>query len=93
MPLPRIKRSLFWLSFFVLMAVSIIGNVAASNSNAPTAVFVVLALTGIIWLLVAAGRARDMGRSAWWALLTLVPVLGWGIIIWIGFSETEEQGE
>ena len=91
MPLPRINRPLFWLSFFALLAVGIIGNVAGSNWNAPTAVWIVLVITGIVWLFIAAGRARDMGRSAWWALLVLVPVLGWVVALWLGFSKTREQ--
>ncbi|RYF93219.1 MAG: MFS transporter, partial [Caulobacteraceae bacterium] len=39
---------------------------------------------GLVWPLVAIGvkRCHDRGRSGWWLLAALVPVLGWAWLIW-----------
>ncbi len=39
---------------------------------------------GLIWPLLAIGikRCHDRGRSAWWLLAALVPVVGWAWLIW-----------
>ncbi|NBB13897.1 MFS transporter [Caulobacter sp. SLTY] len=39
---------------------------------------------GLIWPLVAIGvkRLHDRGRSGWWMLAALVPVVGWAWLIW-----------
>lgn len=34
------------------------------------------------WLCVAARRLHDVGRSAWWLLLGLIPVAGWLALLW-----------
>lgn len=34
------------------------------------------------WLCVAARRLHDVGRSAWWLLLGLIPVAGWLSLLW-----------
>ena len=39
---------------------------------------------GLIWPLVAIGvkRLHDRGRSGWWILAALVPVVGWAWLVW-----------
>lgn len=42
------------------------------------ALLVLIAALGVTWCTIcaAAARLRDIGRSAWWAILLFVPVLG-----------------
>ena len=89
MTFPRARRSLYWLFFFLLTLINIIGGIVALNAGSPTARWIIVAVTGLIWLAVAAARARDMNRSPWWALLTPIPVLGFGVAIWLGFSDSQ----
>jgi PAT family beta-lactamase induction signal transducer AmpG len=55
---------------------------------------------GLVWPLAAIGvkRLHDRGRSGWWMLAALVPVLGWAWLVWElglrdGVAETNRHGE
>ena len=91
MKFPCIRRSLYWPFFLALTLVNIVTSVGVSNAPAGSGPVItqltVFALTGLAWLIVAAARANDMGKSPWLALLTLVPFVGWGIVFWLGFAE------
>ncbi|MFN3858854.1 MAG: AmpG family muropeptide MFS transporter [Caulobacter sp.] len=52
-----------------------------------------LIAAALVWPLVAIGvkRCHDRGRSGWWLLLALVPVVGWLWLIWdLGVSKGQD---
>lgn len=60
-----------------------------SSTESPLVLsFVGLTIAGYVWLVVCAARSRAMGRSPWWGLLTVIPVLGWGVAIWLEFADS-----
>ena len=91
MKFPRIRRGLYWPFFLALALVNIVTSVGVSNAASGSGPLItqltVFTLTGLVWLSVAAARANDMGKSPWLALLTLVPFVGWGIVLWLGLAE------
>lgn len=72
----RARRSEFW--YFVLFQV-IVAIVTSFVSDWLYA----LAMLGLLVPALAAGcrRLHDTGRSGWWQLISLVPLVGWIILI------------
>lgn len=92
----RFSRSQFWLWGFglpALVGVLCVGLISAlmlpsSDSDGVVGIFIVI---GILYLPLTfvgiAGsvkRLHDLGRSGWWYLLTLIPLVNVGFVIWIG---------
>ena len=87
----RVDRLTFWVIFIVVVLANVVLRAVVDAADlSPARWAVSLALVWGIWLLVAAGRARDMGRSGWFALLTLIPVANLAVILWLGYSRNVE---
>lgn len=73
----RAKRPEFWwFALFMFLASLILGIVSSMLSG-------LFSLTVIVpSLAVGARRLHDIGRSGWWQLIWLVPVIGWIILIY-----------
>ena len=57
---------------------------------APLAIQVpVLVVSSLLWLLVVAGRFRDMGQSSWMALTTMIPFIGFFVALYAGLASPE----
>lgn len=91
----RINRSDFWikgiLAVFALSIVAVIAIVVLSLVAAALAIVVyVLFIPLSIWIYyaVVAKRFHDRGKSGWWGLVNLIPLIGplW-IIVECGFME------
>ena len=93
----RAQRSAFW--YWTLF--SIVGALIASVSDWATFGIewgTVSPINGIFSLItfipcisVAARRLHDIGRTGWWLLLILVPIVGWIILI-IWYCQQGEAG-
>tara|TARA_Y100000815_G_C13267951_1_gene471846 strand:- start:24 stop:638 length:615 start_codon:yes stop_codon:yes gene_type:complete len=94
----RSRRPEFW--WFVLF--SFIANLVASmvdlmlfgaNDFSPLSTLFSLAVL-VPSLAVGARRLHDTGRSGWWQLLGLIPIIGWIIlIIWLAKKGDEHPNE
>ena len=74
------------------MLASFVVKVVADGGGISSARWAVsLILTWGVFSLVAAGRARDMGRSGWFALLMLIPVANLAVVLWLGCSPRVED--
>ena len=88
----RVDRHTFWIIFAVVVLASFVVKVVADGGGISSARGAVsVALIWGIFSLVAAGRARDMGRSGWLALLTLIPVANLAVVLWLGCSRSAED--
>ena len=86
---PRIGRPTFWLAVAGLLLVSFVWRAATPEIVGLVGQALILAL----WLPVAAGRARDMGRSGWFGLLILVPIANLAVFLWLGCSRGKEPDD
>jgi uncharacterized membrane protein YhaH (DUF805 family) len=87
----RARRSEFWFFFlFMLLAQAIAGVIdgAATDGVAGGVVGIALLIPSIS---VTARRLHDNGRSGWWMLVGLVPLIGW-IILLIWYCQPGENG-
>ena len=88
----RVDRHTFWIIFAVVVLASFVVKVVADGGGiSPARGAVSVALIWGIFSLVAAGRARDMGHSGWFALLTLIPLAGIAVVFWLGCSRRLED--
>ena len=86
----RIRRGPFWIVFAVLILINIAMQATTGENGLPLVFLLVwLAVLAIIWLAVCVGRLRDMAKSPWLCLLTLVPLVGFFMLLWLGFSASD----
>ena len=76
-------RPQFWwpwlIHVLISMAISILAQVAWSGFGIFSGIFGLVIL--IPSFCVAVRRLHDMGKSGWWLLLLLIPLVGWIILI------------
>ncbi|HEY5798676.1 MAG TPA: DUF805 domain-containing protein [Burkholderiaceae bacterium] len=68
----RAPRAEFWWFALATVLLSVVASYVHETAGAA-----VLLLTLVPSFAVGARRLHDTGRSGWWQLLWLVPVLGW----------------
>ncbi len=71
----RASRSEYWWFFLFLVIVFVVASMIST-----TAYYVAALATLLPSLAVAVRRLHDTGRSGWWVLIGLIPVVG-GIIL------------
>ncbi len=83
----RARRSEFWwfalASFLASIVASIIDAVIGSDLGAGTGVISLLLSLALLIpsIAVAVRRLHDTGKSGWWVLLWLIPIVGWIVLI------------
>jgi uncharacterized membrane protein YhaH (DUF805 family) len=99
----RSHRREYWMFFLVNTLISVLLNVIdgilglVEMGKSVGVLSVIYALAMIIpSLSVGARRLHDTGRSGWWLLLCLIPIIGW-IVLFVFFvqdsqSETNTYG-
>ena len=76
----RINRQLWWIGVGVLFAASIVANLLfGSDGLVPLIVSVLLLIAGVA---LHVKRCHDRGKSGWWCLLLVIPLVGliWAIV-------------
>ena len=82
----RVPRLVYWVAVLISVPGATLGGALAGYGS----MWLGLAMSGLaayLFLVVAACRARDMGNSGKFALLTLVPFLGLLIFFQLGFEK------
>ena len=95
----RARRSEYWycalFTFLVGIVTSIIDAVLGTDFDDSTG-GLVNSLGSLVLFLpslaVAVRRLHDIGRSGWWFLLVLIPILGW-IVLLVWFCTDTKRGD
>ncbi len=95
----RAKRGHYWGVLIALMFINavvyfaLLMNAVANSTNAPLPLLLAVPIISLYpWFTVCTARLRDMGRSSWWSVGTLIPFIGWGVTLWLGFAGSEQKG-
>lgn len=92
------RPELFWFGLFLFVANFVLGLVDSAIFPGETRVFGPLfsLATVLPALAVGARRLHDIGKSAWWLLLGLIPVIGFLVLLYFyvqrGEDGTNEYG-
>ena len=95
----RAKRGHYWGVLIALNFVNVVVwfaltiSALESGTSSPILLLIAPVISLYFWFVVCTARLRDMGRSGWWSLLTLVPFLGWGVALWLGFAASEPDSQ
>ena len=94
----RARRSEYWFFFLFTVLAGIVGGILDGlfgwrggpyGGTGPIQGLIQLALL-LPSLAVGARRLHDTGRSGWWLLIALIPVVGW-IILLVFFVQDSQQ--
>ena len=87
----RASRSSFWWWVLFVVIVSIVANIL--DSAVDVAIFSIIVSLGLLLpgLSKAIRRLHDTGRSGWWVLIGLIPLIGF-IVLLIFYLEKSDPG-
>ena len=68
----RLNRAKWWLGVLIIWAVELVAYLAVGD----TVFYVIVILLLWPWLAISIKRWHDRGKSGWWMLIALVPLIG-----------------
>ena len=86
----RARRSEYW--YFALFCALISVAAAIVFKDETFASRVLSAILSLCTWTAGIRRLHDTGRSGWWVLITLVPVVGW-IILFVFYAQDSQPGD
>ncbi len=88
----RARRKEYWMFFLINLVISLVLGFIEGLLGSPGTVGILYGLAVLIpSIAVAVRRLHDTGRSAWWLLLLLVPLIG--VIVFIVFMALDGNAE
>jgi uncharacterized membrane protein YhaH (DUF805 family) len=72
----RASRSAFWWFFLGAAIIDIIGGIIGNVAHAVVIQYVIEAIVALATLSLAVRRLHDTGRTGWWWLIGLIPIIG-----------------
>jgi uncharacterized membrane protein YhaH (DUF805 family) len=86
----RSRRSEYWwwvLAYIIaIIAVSIVGGVIGASMLLSNLLALALLVPNIA---VGVRRFHDIGKSGWWLLISLIPVIGWIAVIYFAAQPSD----
>lgn len=81
----RARRREYWMFTLVNAAVYVVLNILATQVSAYIGIVALVYMLGILvpTIAVAIRRMHDIGKSGWWVLIALVPLIGgiWFLVL------------
>ncbi len=89
----RARRSEFWFWELAVIIASVIGAILDSIIGAQVFQIVIALATLVPGLAVGARRLHDIGKSGWWQLIAIIPIVGWILLIvwWATDSQPDNE--
>lgn len=88
----RTRRTRYWLINIFIALLFVPANIEGDYMSDGVAIFTLLIFIPAIWIMLANAvkRFHDMGRSGWYYLFSIIPIINIGVAIYLGFYRGEE---
>lgn len=88
----RSRRTRYWLINIFTSLLFVPANLEGDYMSDGVATFTLLIAIPAIWIMLANAvkRFHDMGRSGWYYLFSIIPIINIGVGIYLGFFKGEE---
>jgi uncharacterized membrane protein YhaH (DUF805 family) len=89
----RARRKEYWMFALINFVISLVLEILATQAKVIGIVFLVYGLAVLIpGLAVAVRRLHDTGRTGWWVLIGIIPVIG-TIILLVFLASDSQPGD
>ena len=89
----RSRRKEYWMFVLINLVVALVINIIEGRVGSPAIIGTIYSLAVLIpSLAVGIRRLHDTGRSAWWLLIALIPLLG-AIVLIVFLAKDSDPGE
>lgn len=88
----RARRTEYWTYFLVYVGIVIVASVLDAALKSQMLGSLVALAHLIPTITVGVRRLHDIGRSGWWLLIVLVPLIGWLIALYWATRAGDEHG-
>ena len=85
----RSRRMEYWMFLLINCVISIVIGIVGSMIGLKWISYVYSIFLFVPSLAVSVRRLHDTGRSGWWLLLALIPVLGWLVLLFFYFQDSQ----
>lgn len=88
----RTRRTRYWLINIFTSILFVPANLEGDYMSDGVATFTLLIFIPAIWIMLAntVKRFHDMGRSGWYYLFSIIPIINIGVAIYLGFYKGED---
>ena len=88
----RARRKEYWMYFMVYFLITLVCGVVEGVLSMPGTLTTIVALVHLLPSLgVTARRLHDTNRSAWWMLVSFIPVIGWLVLLYFMLNAGDAQ--
>ena len=88
----RARRKEYWMYFLVYFLITLVCGVVEGVLSMPDTLTTIVALVHLLPSLgVTARRLHDTNRSAWWMLVSFIPVIGWLVLLYFMLNAGDAQ--
>ena len=88
----KVKRRTYWLSVFGMWSIFAV-TAAVKIPNHTEVLFITSVILVLVYIVVAAMRSYDMGKTPWFSFAALIPILGVWPFLWMGIAESNATGK
>jgi uncharacterized membrane protein YhaH (DUF805 family) len=80
----RARRSEYWFFYLAVVIVTVVATILDLIIGMQILEWIVAAATIVPSISAGARRLHDTGRSGWWQLIGIIPIIGWILlIVWL----------
>ena len=89
----RARRKEYWMFFLYYIIIAIVLGVVEVILGSPGVIGTLYSLALLIpWIAVTVRRLHDTGRTGWWSLIGLVPIIG-AIVLLVFTVQDSKSGQ
>jgi len=89
----RATRKQYWMFYLFYIIFAFVTGIVAGIFNADWLISVYVLVIFIPNISITARRLHDTGRSGWWQLIGIIPLIGWIILIYFLVLDSDDDNK